>query len=112
MQHSNVSRRVLILISFLSMAVFIAVWEVVCRLSLVDPIFLPAPSEVLNRGIHTFSNGTLWANVLASTRRVMIGFFMAVAVSIPLGMVLGTSRRFCAVFDRSEERRVGKGVLC
>lgn len=99
MQHSNVSRKVLILISFLSMAVFIAVWEMVCQLSLVDPIFLPAPSEVLSRGIHTFSNGTLWANVLASTRRVMIGFFMAVAVSIPLGMILGTSRRFCAVFD-------------
>lgn len=99
MNNTNVSKASLILISFASMVVFIAIWEAVCRFGIVDPIFLPAPSEVLSRAISTFYNGTLTANVLASTRRVMVGFFMAVAVSIPLGMVLGTSRRFCAIFD-------------
>lgn len=89
----------LIFISFLSVIVFLAVWETVCRTGMVDPIFLPAPSEVLKRAIQTFTNGVLLANVLASTRRVMIGFLLAVAVSIPLGLVLGTSRRACAVFD-------------
>lgn len=89
----------LIFISFLSVIVFLTVWETACRTGMVDPIFLPAPSEVLKRAIQTFTNGVLIANVLASTRRVMIGFLLAVAVSIPLGLVLGTSRRACAVFD-------------
>lgn len=49
--------------------------------------------------MRTLENGTLIANVLASTRRVMVGFLMAVVVSVPLGLVLGSSRRACAVFD-------------
>lgn len=92
-------KKSLFLISCVSVIVFVAAWEAACRLGLVDPIFLPAPSEVLRRGIQTFNNGVLISNVLASTRRVMIGFLLAVAVSIPLGLVLGTSRRVCAVFD-------------
>lgn len=93
------NKKSLFLISCISVIVFVALWEAVCRFGLVDPIFLPAPSEVLARAIQTFSNGVLIDNVLASTRRVMIGFLLAVAVSIPLGLVLGTSRRACAVFD-------------
>lgn len=89
----------LIMISTISVLVFIGVWELVCRFGLVDPIFLPAPSEIFERAIKSFNNGTLIANVLASTRRVMIGFLLAVIVSVPLGLVLGSSRKVCAVFD-------------
>ena len=99
MNPSMPSKKNLFLISLLSVVAFIAMWEFVCRAGLVDPIFLPAPSEVLNRAIQTFSNGILISNILASTRRVMIGFLLAVIVSIPLGLILGTSRRACAVFD-------------
>ena len=54
---------------------------------------------MFERATRTLENGTLIANVLASTRRVMVGFLMSVVVSIPLGLVLGSSRRACAVFD-------------
>ncbi|MHC8944341.1 taurine transport system permease protein [Advenella incenata] len=92
-------KRELVLISCISVVVFVSVWEMVCRFGLVDPIFLPSPTEVVLRGIRTLNDGVLISHVLASTRRVMIGFTLAVAISIPLGLVLGTSRRFCAVFD-------------
>ncbi len=95
----KVKKRNLITISCISVLVFLALWEIVCRAGLVDPIFLPAPSDVLLRGIRDADNGTLIVNILASTRRVMVGFFAAVVVSIPLGITLGTSRRFCAIFD-------------
>lgn len=89
----------LFMISTLSVLIFVSVWELSTRLGLIDPIFLPAPSDVFQRAVRTLENGTLVANVLASTRRVMIGFLMSVAVSVPLGLVLGSSRRACAVFD-------------
>ncbi|WP_447412550.1 ABC transporter permease, partial [Clostridium perfringens] len=38
------------------------------------------------------SDGSLFWHVLASTRRVMIGFLAAVAVAIPLGIFIGTSK--------------------
>lgn len=93
------NKRNLIFISGVSVLTFLAIWEICCRTGLVDPIFLPAPSDVLKRGIIDSESGTLAVNIWASTQRVMVGFFAAVVVSVPLGLVLGTSRRFCAVFD-------------
>lgn len=43
--------------------------------------------------------GTLAWHVLASARRVMVGFLAAVIVAIPLGIWLGTSRIARAIFD-------------
>ncbi|WP_278976386.1 ABC transporter permease [Oligella urethralis] len=99
MNNARSEKYSLFMISTLSVLIFISVWELSTRLGLIDPIFLPAPSDVFQRAVRTLENGTLVANVLASTRRVMIGFLMSVAVSVPLGLVLGSSRRACAVFD-------------
>jgi len=43
--------------------------------------------------------GTLMGNVLASARRVMVGFFAATLVAIPLGIFLGTSTFGRAAFN-------------
>ena len=99
MNNARSEKYSLFMISTLSVLIFVSVWELSTRLGLIDPIFLPAPSDVFQRAVRTLENGTLVANVLASTRRVMVGFLMSVAVSVPLGLVLGSSRRACAVFD-------------
>ena len=99
MNNARSEKYSLFMISTLSVLIFVSVWELSTRIGLIDPIFLPAPSDVFQRAVRTLENGTLVANVLASTRRVMIGFLMSVAVSVPLGLVLGSSRRACAVFD-------------
>lgn len=43
--------------------------------------------------------GALFHNVLASARRVMMGFLAATVVAIPLGIFLGTSKLARAVFE-------------
>lgn len=87
------------LISCLSVATFLLVWEMAIRLELIDPLFLPSPSQVWERGVKMFSAGTLLWHALASARRVMVGFLVATLVAVPLGIVLGTSRVARAVFD-------------
>lgn len=99
MNNSRSEKYSLFTISAISIVVFVGVWEFTTRFGLIDPFFLPSPSAVFERAMRTLDNGTLVANVLASTRRVMVGFLMSVVVSIPLGLALGTSRRACAVFD-------------
>ena len=99
MNNSRSEKYSLFMISTFSVLMFVGVWELCTRLDLIDSIFLPAPSEVFDRAVRTLENGCLVANVLASTRRVMVGFLMAVVVSVPLGLILGSSRRACAVFD-------------
>ncbi|MGW8482775.1 ABC transporter permease [Microbacterium sp. NPDC055903] len=62
--------------------------------------FLPTPGEVALRGVDfavggiyddSFS-GTLWGHLGASTLRVLQGFGLAVAVAVPLGVLMGRSR--------------------
>lgn len=89
----------LLTISIASVIVFLAVWELACRLGWIDPIFLPAPSQIAGLGMRMFAEGTLLGHVLASTRRVMVGFIAAAVIAIPLGIFLGTSARARAVFD-------------
>lgn len=89
----------LLALSACSLIVFIAAWEIVCRSGLVDPVFLPAPSQVFARGVRMYENRSLLVNVLASTRRVMVGFLAAAVVAIPLGIALGTSKAARAIFD-------------
>lgn len=89
----------LILISCLSVAGFLLVWELAIRTGLVDPLFLPSPSQVLDRGAKMFAEGTLLWHALASARRVMAGFFAATLIAVPLGIALGTSKVARAIFD-------------
>lgn len=89
----------LLAISLISISMFLTVWEFVIRAELVDALFLPSPSQVLERGLKMFAEGTLLGHVLASARRVMIGFIGATLIAVPLGIILGTSRVARAVFD-------------
>lgn len=86
-------------LSVLSLVVFLGAWEAVCRVGLVDPVFLPPPSQVLHRAVVMWQQHTLLMNIVASARRVMVGFLAAALASIPLGIMLGTSRVARAIFD-------------
>ncbi|MCX7169114.1 MAG: ABC transporter permease, partial [Proteobacteria bacterium] len=89
----------LLAISCISVVTFLLSWEMVCRAGVVDAIFLPAPSAVLDRAMTMFNEGTLLWHVLASTRRVMVGFLAATIIAIPLGILLGTSSVLRAIVD-------------
>ena len=86
-------------ISIISLVLFITTWELVCRMGFIEPLFMPAPSQILTRAIKMIDNGQLIAHTLASTRRVMVGFIVSSLVAIPFGIFLGSSRFFMAVFD-------------
>ena len=86
-------------VSIVSLCLFIAAWELVCRFGFIEPLFLPAPSKVLARATKMIDNGQLIVHTLASTRRVMVGFMLSCLVAIPFGIFLGSSKFFMAVFD-------------
>ncbi|MGD8387101.1 MAG: ABC transporter permease [Desulfobacteraceae bacterium] len=86
-------------ISIASFVFFMLTWEIFCRLGFIEPIFLPAPSLIVLRAVKMVDQGTLFVHVLASTRRVMVGFMVSSLVAIPFGIFLGSSRKFKAVFD-------------
>jgi len=72
-----------------SLFILAALWEILPRLGVMDPLLLPPLSEVLRRGGELARSGALWEHVWASLWRVGVGFSLASAVAIPLGVILG-----------------------
>ncbi|GHH64676.1 hypothetical protein GCM10018781_16160 [Kitasatospora indigofera] len=67
-------------------------WELAPRFELVDPTFLPPFSEVLDAWYGLLQNGQLADNTLASLTRSLSGFGLAVAIGVPLGLLIGWYR--------------------
>jgi NitT/TauT family transport system permease protein len=58
----------------------------------ISPVILPSPDEVM-RSFHTlWFDRNLVASIVATMRRVLIGFGLAIAVGVPLGIVAGSWR--------------------
>jgi NitT/TauT family transport system permease protein len=68
---------------------FIAVWEIVPRLGLMDTTFLPPFSEVIAKLLELLVSGDMVANILASLYRSLAGLTLAVLLSVPLGLLIG-----------------------
>lgn len=72
--------------------VFLGAWELLPRAGVVDRTFLVPFSEVMRAWWELFNGGVLGDDVRASLQRALAGFAIAVAVAIPLGLLIGWSR--------------------
>ncbi|MCX4095438.1 ABC transporter permease [Nocardia sp. alder85J] len=72
----------------LAIAVFAGIWELAPRLGLVDEVFLPPLSTVLGSFADLVRNGEMADNVEASLARSLVGFVLAVAVAVPVGVAI------------------------
>lgn len=90
-------------VSIAAVAVVLALWFVVGRWELVNPLFLPGPGEVLLTGYELVVDGyrdvTLFAHILISIGRALAAFALAAALGIPIGLLMGMSPTFNALLD-------------
>lgn len=68
-------------------------WELGVRFGWINGNLFPAPTAVVRALIDLAQAGLLWRDVQASVVRVTVGFLIAAAVAIALGMALGRSKR-------------------
>jgi len=68
---------------------FVALWEFVPQAGLVEKTFLPPFSEVVRTWWNLLLTGELWRHFEASILRSLFGFLLALAVAIPLGLLIG-----------------------
>ncbi|MEU5837636.1 ABC transporter permease [Streptomyces diacarni] len=67
----------------------LALWESAPRLGLADRVFLPPFSEVATAWWELLADGQLFDDVRASLGRSLTGFALAVALAVPLGLLIG-----------------------
>ncbi|MCR8632624.1 ABC transporter permease [Paenibacillus radicis (ex Xue et al. 2023)] len=85
--------------SIIGIVGILILWELVCRLEIVPPLFLPAPSLILAAGWDMLSSGELHENILASLYRIAIGYAIGAGCGIIFGLVLGFSRWVDAILS-------------
>lgn len=68
----------------------LAIWWLVANLTDVQPLFLPSPQKVIAATQNLWEKGFLAEDTMASIVRVSLGFIAAAALSIPLGVSMGT----------------------
>ena len=78
-----------LLISTLSVALFLAAWELAPRLGLVDATYTSQPSRVIAVSLEIVTSGRFLRDVGVSLWEFAAGFGLAIAVGIPLGLLLG-----------------------
>lgn len=68
---------------------FFILWEIAPRFGWVDAAFFPSFSEVVKSWWNMFISGELLAHFQASIVRSIAGFGLAIAIAIPLGLLIG-----------------------
>jgi NitT/TauT family transport system permease protein len=90
------------ILGFGSLVVLLLVWEFLPRLITMQEgtkLFFTVPSEIGGTLWRMFATGAIWAPLGVSASAFAIGLSIAIAVGLPLGVLLGRSATLNAMFD-------------
>lgn len=86
----------------IAVSVFVALgllWWAATSSGVVAPIFLPAPGAVVSRLVLLAYQGTLWQDLGVSIYRIVVGFLIATALALPIGVVIGNFTKWEAAIE-------------
>lgn len=95
---ASIPRWVYITLSVCGFVVPLLVWQVVAGSGWVQPLFLPSPMDVVHSFVDWVGNG-LSDDTLISIYRVVMGFVIAAAIGVPLGIYIGAYKWFEALLQ-------------
>jgi NitT/TauT family transport system permease protein len=90
------------ILGFGSIVALLLVWELLPRLITMQEgtkLFFTVPSEVAGTLWRMFATGTIWGPLGVSASAFAIGLSIAIAVGLPVGVLLGRSATLNAMFD-------------
>src|SRR3990167_3282556 len=88
-----------ILLAVIPFILVFIVWILVTNSGLIKPFFLPGPLSVLKAGIDLFVNGNFLNDIIISIIRILTGFFIGIALAIPVGVLLGSNKKVEMTFE-------------
>ena len=65
-------------------------WLILGASGAVDARYLPPPAKVWHAGLDMAASGQLWTDTWATFERILYGFGLAILVSVPLGIAMGS----------------------
>ncbi len=86
---SPLTKRTAFFLGLVAPALVLGAWCALTYGGLVDPGFLPNPTEVVRGTLQLFIQYDLTSAIIISTRRIAIAFLLASAIALPLGVLMG-----------------------
>jgi NitT/TauT family transport system permease protein len=86
---SPLPKKTAFVLGLVAPALVLGVWCGLTYGNLVQPDFLPKPTEVVRGTLQLFIQYDLGTAILVSTRRIAIAFLLASALALPLGVLMG-----------------------
>jgi ABC-type nitrate/sulfonate/bicarbonate transport system permease component len=84
----------------LAIAVFLIIWELAGNVfPWINPMFMSSPSLIYKAAVQLFVSGEIYHDLYVSGIEFFGGYFLAVMVAIPLGIMIGWYKRMSYIFD-------------
>jgi NitT/TauT family transport system permease protein len=92
-QPKSVGRRRSLIRGCVSVVAVLALWEAAVRIFEPSTVIIVGPSAIPAAFWSLAETGELWRHFSVSMRQFVLGYVLAVALAIPLGLWMGASRR-------------------
>ncbi|HEX2931252.1 MAG TPA: ABC transporter permease [Candidatus Binatia bacterium] len=84
----------------IAVTIFLVAWELVGNVfQLINPMFMSAPSLIFKAAVELVRSGEIYHDLYVSGVEFLGGYFLAVAVAIPFGIMVGWYKRASYIFD-------------
>ena len=88
------------LLGGVAVGVFLVIWELVGNVfQWINPMFMSSPSLIFKAAVQLFASGEIYNDLYVSGIEFLGGYFLAVAVAIPFGIMVGWYKRMSYIFD-------------
>ncbi len=82
-----------------SVMAFLALWELTVYLGVIDQFFISSPIRIVNAASEMVRSGILWPHIMVSLTEFALGFGLAAALGVPIGMFSGWYDKAFAVLN-------------
>jgi ABC-type nitrate/sulfonate/bicarbonate transport system permease component len=96
---SRAHRIVELTLPALTIVAFVVGWEALVDLRGIPPIYLPAPSSILEYLLRMIADGSMGFHLGVTLVRIFVGFAVAAATGVLVGVMMGMSRIVARVAD-------------
>lgn len=83
----------------IAIVVFLVLWQLAPKLGWVEEAFLPPFTSVVDALVDLIRSGVLWTDISASLHRSLAGFAIAIALGIPLGLLIAWYRTLSEILN-------------
>ena len=84
---------------FVGPIIILIIWWLVTTLGLVDTLFLVSPQVAFVKLWNLLSSGEILPDLWVTLLRMLFGFAISMAIGIPTGLLLGSSKKLYSYFE-------------